>query len=111
MRSIAQRLVCAAGVVGCTFVAEVARADPFVVDPIADTAILGTGIAFDSITSDILSSGEIRPQQIRPGFRTDSLLAIDRFAVRQRIDPDAGAASNYGLRLASAYAVLACRPS
>ncbi|HEY4116521.1 MAG TPA: phosphatase PAP2 family protein, partial [Byssovorax sp.] len=54
----------------------------------------------------IVGTGEIRPQQISPDFKTSSLLAIDRPAVTQTIDPHAGMYSSIGLYAAVGYAVL-----
>jgi undecaprenyl-diphosphatase len=54
----------------------------------------------------IIATGEIRPQQISPTFNPNTLLAIDRGAVTQHVDPNAATLSNVGIGLALGFAVL-----
>jgi len=78
----------------------------FTVDPIADGAmIVGTG-AFAGLLNLINGTGEVRPQQISPTFELSSLLAIDRGAISQAVDPSARSYSNVGLAAAVGYAIL-----
>jgi membrane-associated phospholipid phosphatase len=78
----------------------------FTVDPIADGALLvGTG-AFAGLLNLINGTGEVRPQQISPTFELSSLLAIDRGAISQSVDPNARSYSNVGLAAAVGYAIL-----
>ena len=75
-------------------------------DPIADGAILGIALGFAGLSAVILSTGEIRPQQISPTFTVSKLLGIDRAAVTQTVDPNAGLLSNIGLYAAIGYTVI-----
>jgi undecaprenyl-diphosphatase len=75
-------------------------------DPIADGAILGISLGFAGLSTVILSTGEIRPQQISSSFTTSSLLGIDRTAITQTVDPNAGTISNIGLYAAIGYTVI-----
>ncbi len=75
-------------------------------DPIADGAILVVALGSAGVLQLINSTGEIRPQQIAPGFDQSQLIAIDRAAVSQKVDPNAGTVSNIGIGLLGAYAVL-----
>jgi undecaprenyl-diphosphatase len=74
-----------------------------VADPVGDGAIAGGSLAFTILSNMILSTGEIRPQQIASTFRAGELLAIDRVAIRQKIDPNADRFSNYGRYVAIAF--------
>lgn len=78
----------------------------FVADPVLDGAVLsiGGGVAF--LSAMIEGTGELRPQQISPSFKTSKLLSIDRVAVTQTIDPNAATLSNVGLITAVGYAVV-----
>jgi undecaprenyl-diphosphatase len=75
----------------------------FQIDPVADIVISGAGAGLSGLLGLILSTGEIRPQQI-----TDKsvLLPIDRIAVDQTIDPNAGTYSDVVLWSAVGFAVL-----
>jgi undecaprenyl-diphosphatase len=75
----------------------------FTIDPVVDGLLVVGGATFDEMLSLILSTGEIKPQA--PGDPS-KLLAIDRWAVTQTIDPNAGTKSNVGLYIAYGYAVL-----
>ncbi len=92
-----------------SFAPSICRADPpraedqhFTVDPVSDGVLIAGGAGFSGILELILSTGEITPQ--RPGS-PDKLLAIDRVAVTQTIDPHADTLSSVGLGLAIAFAV------
>jgi undecaprenyl-diphosphatase len=74
----------------------------FAVDPVADGVLTGAGAGFSTLLGLVLSTGEIKPQA--PGS-VDDLLSIDRIAVTQTIDKNAGTYSNIGLGAAIAYAV------
>jgi PAP2 superfamily len=75
----------------------------FTIDPVVDGVLIVGGTGFAEILSRILSTGEIEP--VPPG-NPNRLLSIDRVAVTQTIDPNAGTYSNYGLWAAYGYAVL-----
>ncbi len=75
----------------------------FTVDPVVDGVLTGGGLAFSMLLSRILGTGEIQAQRPGPSSR---LLAIDRVAVTQTIDPNADGRSNWGLYGAYAYAIL-----
>jgi undecaprenyl-diphosphatase len=75
----------------------------FTIDPVVDGLLVIGGAGFDELLSLILSTGEIKPQ--RPGDPS-VLLPIDRWAVTQKIDPNAATKSNIGLWAAYGYAVL-----
>jgi undecaprenyl-diphosphatase len=75
-------------------------------DPIADGAIIGVSLGFAYVLGQINSTGEIRPQQIERTFDRSQLLAIDRAAVNQNVDPNASVVSNIGLWLAGTFAVV-----
>jgi membrane-associated phospholipid phosphatase len=77
----------------------------FTIDPVLDGLLVVGGATFDELLALVLSTGEIRPQAPAPDAK-DHLLGIDKIAVTQTIDPNAGAYSNYGLWTAYAYAVL-----
>jgi len=75
----------------------------FTVDPVVDGVLTVGGLSFSMLLTRILATGEIQPQS--PGS-PDRLLSIDRVAVTQTIDPNAGGRSNWGLYGAYAYAIL-----
>lgn len=97
------------------FASSVARADGvvsaphfdssqhFTIDPVVDGVIIVGGFGFAELLSLILSTGEIKPT---PPGSPDDLLAIDRVAVTQTIDPNAGTYSTIGLYTAYGYALL-----
>jgi hypothetical protein len=75
----------------------------FTIDPVVDGVLIAGGIGFTELLGLVLSTGEIQP--VPPGdYR--KLLSIDRVAVTQTIDPNAGLYSNIGLYAAYGYAVL-----
>ena len=78
----------------------------FDIDPIADSALIGVSLGFAGTLELINSTGEIRPQQIAPGFDRSQLVRIDRAGVAQTVDPNAHTYSNIGLYLAAGYAIL-----
>ena len=75
----------------------------FTVDPVADGALIAGGAGFSGVLEIILSTGEITPQ--RPGSPA-KLLALDRIAVTQTIDPHADTISSVGLGVAIAFAAV-----
>jgi membrane-associated phospholipid phosphatase len=75
----------------------------FKVDPVVDGTMTAFGLGTTALEELILSTGEIIPQ--RPG-NPNNLLSIDRLAVTQTIDPNAGTVSNAGLGIAIGFAVL-----
>lgn len=77
----------------------------FTIDPVVDGVLVAGGITFSELLSAIISTGEITPAPVAPGA-SDRLLSIDKIAVTQTIDPNAGTLSNIGLYGAYAYAVL-----
>jgi undecaprenyl-diphosphatase len=78
----------------------------FTVDPILDGGIIVGAGAFAGILEAVNSTGEIRPQQIAPGFDKSKLLWIDRGAASPSSDSSAKTLSNIGLFTAMGYAVL-----
>jgi hypothetical protein len=80
-------------------------AQHFTVDPVVDGLLIGGGAAFSFLLGQILSTGEITPTPISQNT-TAKLLSIDRAAVTQTIDPNAGGYSDIGLYAAIGYAVL-----
>jgi membrane-associated phospholipid phosphatase len=76
------------------------------VDPIADGAMIVGTAAFAGVLNLIIGTGEVRPQQISPTFELSSLLAIDRGAISQAVDPNARFYSNIGQAAAVGYAIL-----
>jgi membrane-associated phospholipid phosphatase len=76
----------------------------FDIDPVADSAMIAVSLGFAGTLELINSTGEIRPQQIAPGFQRTSLFFIDRSAVAQTPDPKAGGYSTIGLGAAVAFA-------
>ena len=90
---------------------KVAEARPagrvtFESDPIADGAIIGVSLGFAGILELINSTGEIRPQPIAANFDRNVLLGIDRGAISQTPDPNAGAYSTVGVSAAVAFAFI-----
>ncbi|MDB4980031.1 MAG: phosphoesterase PA-phosphatase related protein [Myxococcales bacterium] len=75
----------------------------FTIDPVVDGLLVVGGATFDELLGLILATGELRP--LPPG-PSDKLLSIDRYAVTQTIDPNAGRNSNFGLWAAYGYALL-----
>src|SRR5690349_11978165 len=79
--------------------------DHFTTDPVVDGVLVAGGITFSELLGLILSTGEIKPTPIQQGD-ADKLLSIDRVAVTQHIDPNAGSRSSIGLYAAYGYAIL-----
>lgn len=77
----------------------------FAVDPVSDIVVTAGGAGVTALLSLILSTGEIKPVPISPGDDA-KLLAIDRTAVTQTIDPHAGLYSDIGLWTAVGYAAV-----
>jgi len=75
----------------------------FTVDPVTDGMLIGGGGSFAGLLSLILSTGEIKPALPGP---TSTLLSIDRLAVTQHIDPNAGTYSDITLWTAIGFAAL-----
>jgi undecaprenyl-diphosphatase len=75
----------------------------FTVDPVVDSVVTVGGLTFAGLLSLILGTGEIRPGL--PGDPS-KLLSIDRGAVTQTIDPNAGVRSDWALRAVELYALL-----
>lgn len=69
----------------------------FDIDPVADIGVIAVSLGFAGILDLINSTGEIRPQQIAPNFDRNKLIGIDRGAVSQTVDPNAGTYSNIGM--------------
>lgn len=94
-----------------SFEPKVAQPSPqrratFQSDPIADGAILAVALGSAGILGILKDTGEIRPQQIAPNFDRTQLIALDRLAVEQKFDSNAGFVSNIGIGLAGAYALV-----
>ncbi|MEO8876101.1 MAG: hypothetical protein ABI461_10980, partial [Polyangiaceae bacterium] len=62
----------------------------FTADPIGDAAILSVALGFSAVAELIISTGEIHAQQIDSSFQSSQLLGIDRGAISQKIDSNAG---------------------
>ncbi len=75
-------------------------------DPVADGAIIGISIGAAGLLELINGTGEVRPQQVPQNFDRQSLLGIDRGALSQTLDKNAGLRSNFGLYAAVAFAVV-----
>ncbi len=75
-------------------------------DPITDGCIIVVSLGSAGVLELINSTGEIRPQQIAPGFNRDNLISIDRGAVKSRYDTAAGGLSNMGLAFAGLFAIV-----
>jgi membrane-associated phospholipid phosphatase len=109
-RSVALSLALSIGFAPAVRAEEIRSAPPrlpetdhFTIDPVVDGVLVAGGITFSELLGLILSTGEIRPTQ--PGD-PNVLLSIDRGAVTQTIDPNAGTRSTVGLYAAYGYAVL-----
>jgi membrane-associated phospholipid phosphatase len=76
----------------------------FTLDPVSDGALTAGSFGFAFLLGEVLGTGEIKPPA--PSVPVSSLLPIDRSAVSQTIDPNAGTYSNIGLYTAIGYAVL-----
>jgi undecaprenyl-diphosphatase len=76
----------------------------FEAEPVRDGAILGISLGFAGVLGLINSTGEVHPQQVAADFDIGNLLAIDRGAVTQTIDPNASRYSDIGLYAALAFA-------
>lgn len=75
----------------------------FTVDPVSDGVLIGGGAAISGLLSLILSTGEIKPTLPGP---ESNLLWIDKLAVTQHVDPNAGLYSSIGLGAAIGFAVI-----
>jgi membrane-associated phospholipid phosphatase len=78
----------------------------FTADPIGDGGVIILGVTFGVLSGAVLGTGEVRPQQISPSFRSSQLLKIDRGAISQKIDPRAKTLSNVGVGLIGGYVLL-----
>ena len=78
----------------------------FDADPVMDGAIIAVSLGFAGVLDLINSTGEVRPQQISPTFRTSQLIGIDRGAISQNVDDNASGYSNIGLFAAGAFAAI-----
>lgn len=78
----------------------------FTADPVGDGGVIIISAMLGTLAGLILDTGEIRPQQISPTFRTSQLLKIDRGAISQSLDSNAGTLSNVGAIAAYGYAAL-----
>lgn len=78
----------------------------FDVDPIADSCLIALSLGFGMVLEQINSTGEIRPQQVAPGFDRRSLLGIDRDSITSTPSSSAKTLSNVGLGAAVAFAVI-----
>ena len=76
----------------------------FDIDPVADIGVVAVSLGFAGVLELINSTGEIRAQQVAPNFDRNNLIGIDRGAVSQTPDPNAGTYSNAGLAAAVAFA-------
>jgi membrane-associated phospholipid phosphatase len=76
----------------------------FTLDPVADGVLTAAGFAFSGLLGLVLKTGEIKPPV--PAVAVSSLLAIDRAAVTQKIDPHAATFSDIGLFSAVGFAAL-----
>jgi membrane-associated phospholipid phosphatase len=80
-----------------------AKGQRFTIDPVADGVLIGGTAAISGLLSLILTTGEIKPTLPGP---TSNLLSIDRLAVTQHIDPNAGTVSTIGLYATIGFAAL-----
>ena len=78
----------------------------FDADPVADGAIIAVSAGFAGVLDLVNSTGEVRPQQISPNFDRSKLLGIDRGALSQNPDSDAGNYSNWGLYAAVGFSLV-----
>jgi undecaprenyl-diphosphatase len=76
----------------------------FDVDPLADGAVIAVSLGFAGVLDLINSTGEIRPQQIAANFDRSKFILIDRGAISQTTDPNAGTYSNVGMIAAVSFA-------
>jgi membrane-associated phospholipid phosphatase len=75
-------------------------------DPIADGAIIVVSLGTAGVLELINSTGEIRPQQVDPGFCCNKFIWIDRAAVNQTPSKSAKSFSTLGLGAAAAFAII-----
>ncbi len=75
----------------------------FLADPLSDGAVLAIAFGFVGLSSVIMSSGELKPQQ---PVASSKLTSLDRYAITQTVDPNAGRLSNFGLYGAIAFAIV-----
>lgn len=75
-------------------------------DPIADGCIIVVSLGSAGVLELINSTGEIRPQQIVPGFKASQLIWLDRGAVKSSYSTSAGSLSNLGLGAAGLFAIV-----
>ena len=75
----------------------------FTIDPVSDGLLIVSGAGLSSLLTLVLSTGEIAPS---PPGDASKLLSIDRGAVTQSIDKNAGPYSDIGLYTAVGFAVL-----
>jgi len=101
--SLLASIVLGPGTARADEVPHLSETEHFTIDPVVDGVLVVGGAGFAEMLSLILATGEIRPQA--PGDPS-KLLSIDRGAVTQTIDPNAGTYSTYGLYAAIAYAVV-----
>ena len=101
--SLLASIVLGPGTARADEVPHLSETEHFTIDPVVDGVLVVGGAGFAEMLSLILATGEIRPQA--PGD-PNKLLSIDRGAVTQTIDPNAGTYSTYGLYAAIAYAVV-----
>jgi membrane-associated phospholipid phosphatase len=78
----------------------------FHADPIADMGLIVLSFGFGAVLEVINSTGEIRPQQIAPGFDRSNLIGIDRASITSTPDKTAGPLSSLGLGAAIAFGVI-----
>jgi membrane-associated phospholipid phosphatase len=78
----------------------------FDIDPVADIGVIAVSLGFAGVLELINSTGEIRPQPVSPNFNRSQLLGIDRGALSQTPDPNAGTYSTIGVGAAVAFSVI-----
>lgn len=78
----------------------------FVVDPLIDGGIVVSSSAFAGLLELIGGTGELRPQQISPDFKSSNFIWMDRVTLVQNVDPNARSLSNIGLFVAGTFAVV-----
>jgi undecaprenyl-diphosphatase len=74
-----------------------------VIDPVADGTVVVGAASVAGLLELVISTNELQAQPPGP---VSNLLSIDRLAVTQHIDPNAGLYSNIGLYSAAGFAVL-----
>ncbi len=102
-----------AAVAALALTTEASRADDppkkpdqhFTVDPVADITLTAGGAGLSALLELILSTGEVKPLPVQPGD-SNRLLGVNRIAVTQTIDRNAGTFSDIGLATAVGFAVL-----